>query len=96
MSQLSLDTSTAKHLRQFIERVERLEEEKAAIATDIRDVFAEARTQGFDVKVIRQVLKLRKMKSTDRQEQEHLLAVYLHAIEQSNPDAEELEIKEAA
>ncbi len=96
MSHSSIDTSTAKHLRQFIERVERLEEEKTGIAQDIRDVMAEAKMQGFDVKVMRQVMKLRKMKNDERQEQEHLLAVYLHAIEVSTAAHEVAEAKEAA
>ncbi len=97
MSHSSIDTSTAKYLRQFIEKIERLEEEKAAIAQDIRDVFAEAKMQGFDVKVMRQVMKLRKMKNDERQEQEHLLAVYLHAIEVGAASLEEdVEEKEAA
>ena len=96
MSHSSIDSSTAKHLRQFIERIERLEEEKAAIAQDIRDVFAEAKMQGFDVKVMRQVMKLRKMKNDERQELEHLLAVYLHAIEVGAASHEMGEEKEAA
>ncbi len=96
MSQLSIDASTAQHLRQFIEKVERLEEEKAAIADHIRDVFAEAKSQGFDVKVIREILKLRKMKDNDREELEHLLAVYLHAIEQQSTFSEGAREDEAA
>ena len=63
-------------LRSLIERVERLEEEKAALAADIREVFAEAKGNGFDVKTMRQVLKLRKMDSGDLAEQEALLDVY--------------------
>ena len=71
---------TGDQLRQFIERIERLEEEKAAIATDIREIFAEAKANGFDVKIMRQVIKLRKMDSNERHEQESLLDVYLHAL----------------
>ena len=67
-------------LRSFIERIERLEEEKAGLAADIRDVFAEAKSSGFDTKVMRQVLKLRRMEKADRQEQEELLELYLAAI----------------
>lgn len=67
-------------LRSFIERIERLEEEKAALAADIREVFAEAKGNGFDPKVMRQVLKLRKLDQADRQEQEALLELYLSAI----------------
>jgi len=70
----------ADRLRSFIERIERLEEEKAALAADIREVYAEAKGTGFDTKVMRQVLKLRKMEADDRQEQEHLLDLYKQAL----------------
>lgn len=68
-------------LRSFIERVENLEERKKEIADDIRDVYAEAKGSGFDPKVMRQVIKLRKMEANDREEQEYLLETYLRAIE---------------
>ena len=67
-------------LRSYIERMERLEEEKAALAADVREVFAEAKGNGFDVKIMRQVLRLRKMDGDDRAEQEALLDVYKRAI----------------
>ena len=67
-------------LRSYIERIERLEEEKAALAADVREVFAEAKGDGFDVKIMRQVLRLRKMDGDDRAEQEALLDVYKRAI----------------
>ena len=67
-------------LKSFIERIERLEEEKAALAADIRDVYAEAKGGGFDLKVLRQVIRLRRMSSADRQEQETLLDVYKRAL----------------
>jgi len=67
-------------LRSYIERIERLEEEKAALASDIRDVFAEAKGNGFDVKIMRQVLKLRKMDKDDRDELETVLDLYLRAL----------------
>jgi len=70
----------ADRLKSFIERIERLEEEKAALAGDIREVFAEAKGTGFDTKIMRQVLKLRKMEQDDRQEQEHLLDLYKRAL----------------
>ncbi|GAB4523361.1 MAG: DUF2312 domain-containing protein [Parvularculaceae bacterium] len=70
----------ADRLRSFIERIERLEEEKAALAGDIREVYAEAKGEGFDSKVMRQVVRLRKMDRNDRQEQEALLDLYLHAL----------------
>lgn len=68
------------HLKSFIERIERLAEEKAAIANDIKEVFAEAKGTGFDTKIMRQVIRLRKMEANDRQEQQDLLETYLHAI----------------
>lgn len=71
----------ADRLRSLIERIERLEEEKAAIASDIRDVFAEAKSAGFDVKIMRAIIKLRKMNAADRDEQEYLLDVYKKALD---------------
>ncbi len=70
----------ADRLKSFIARIERLEEEKAALAADIREVFAEAKGTGFDTKIMRQILKLRKLDQADRQEQEHLLDLYLRAL----------------
>lgn len=67
-------------LRSYIERIERLEEEKAALAADIREVFSEAKGNGFDVKIMRQIIRLRKLDREDRQEQEELLQLYQHAI----------------
>lgn len=69
-----------ERLRAFIERIERLEEEKAALASDIRDVYTEAKGTGFDVKVLRQIIRLRKMDNADRHEQEELLTVYTRAL----------------
>jgi len=75
------DTSVARdQLRSIIERVERLEEEKKAIADDIRDIFAEAKSNGFDVKTLRTVVKMRKIEATERQEQEAMLDLYLSAL----------------
>ncbi len=68
-------------LRSLIERIERWEEEKKAIAGDIRDIFAEAKSAGFDVKVMREILKLRKMDAADRDEKELLLETYRKALE---------------
>jgi uncharacterized protein (UPF0335 family) len=68
------------HLRAFVERVERLEEEKKAIADDIRDVYAEAKANGFDVKALRSVVRLRKQDLNERKEQEAILETYLHAL----------------
>jgi|TARA_B110000881_G_C18384784_1_gene417973 uncharacterized protein (UPF0335 family) len=68
-------------LRTIIERIERLEEEKAALAEDIREVFSEAKSAGFDVKILRQVIRLRKLESSDRQEQEAILDLYKRALD---------------
>ncbi len=70
----------AERLRSFIERIERLEEEKAALANDVREVYSEAKSAGFDTKIMRQVIKLRKMDQNDRQEQEALLDLYKQAV----------------
>jgi uncharacterized protein (UPF0335 family) len=73
--------SVAKdQLKSIVERIERLEEEKKALADDIREVFAEAKGNGFDTKVLRTVIRLRKQDKTERQEQEALLDLYLHAL----------------
>jgi uncharacterized protein (UPF0335 family) len=69
-----------EHLRSFIERIERLEEEKKALADDIKEVYSEAKGTGFDTKVMRQVIRLRKMENADRQEQEAMLDLYLNAL----------------
>ncbi len=69
-----------EHLRSYIERIERLEEEKKALADDIKEVYSEAKGTGFDTKVMRQVVRLRKMESADRQEQEAMLDLYLSAL----------------
>lgn len=68
-------------LRSLIERIERLEEEKAAIASDIRDIFAEAKGAGFDTKAMRACIKLRKMRAADRDEQEYLIETYRKALD---------------
>lgn len=70
----------ADRLKSFVERVEKLEEEKSNIAADIRDVYSEAKGTGFDVKTIRTIIKLRKQDSAERDEQEALLDVYKQAL----------------
>ena len=70
----------AEQLRSFVERIERLEEEKKALSDDVRDVYAQAKGSGFDLKVLRQVIRLRKMNNSDRQEQETLLDIYTRAL----------------
>jgi uncharacterized protein (UPF0335 family) len=77
---LGSGTVASGQLKSLIERIERLEEEKKAIADDIRDVFAEAKGQGFDTKIMRQVIRLRKKDNAERQEEEALLDLYLHAL----------------
>lgn len=67
-------------LRAFVERIERLEEEKQAIADDVKEVYAEAKGNGFDVKVLRQVVRIRKLDANERLEQEAILDLYLHAL----------------
>lgn len=71
---------SADHLKQFVERLERLEEEKKNISEDIKSVFAEAKGQGFDVKTIRQILKIRKTEDNELEEQEYLLDTYKRAL----------------
>ncbi len=70
----------ADHLRSYIERIERLEEEKKAIADDIKEIFAEAKGTGFDVKAMRSIIRLRKMDKADYQEQEYMVDLYKHAL----------------
>lgn len=72
--------ATDDRLRLLIERIERLEEEKKGVADDIKDTFAEAKAVGYDPKIIRKVLKLRKMKPDDRSEMDMLLDSYLSAL----------------
>ena len=67
-------------LRSYIERIERLEAEKTALTLDIREIFSEAKGNGFDIKIMRQIVRLRRMDRQDRLEQEELLAIYQHAI----------------
>jgi len=69
-----------EHLRSYVERIERLEEEKKALADDIREVYSEAKGTGFDTRIMRQVVRLRKMENADRQEQEAMLDLYLNAL----------------
>jgi uncharacterized protein (UPF0335 family) len=76
----TLQSSAQKQLRQLVEGIERLEEEKKALSGDIRDKYLEAKGLGFDIKTIRQVVRLRKKSESERQEEESLLEVYLHAL----------------
>lgn len=74
-------------LRSLIERIERLEEEKKAIAGDIKEVYAEAKGHGFDVKILRKVVTIRKKDATEREEEEAVLSLYMHALGMT-PDAD--------
>lgn len=76
----NLEGNARQQLRVFVERIERMEEEKAAIAADIREIYSEAKGVGFDAKVLRQVVRLRKQDANERQEQEAILDLYLHAL----------------
>ncbi len=68
-------------LRSLVDRIERLEEEKQALAADIREVYSEAKGAGFDVKVMRQLIRLRKMDKDDRSQMEEILSVYERALD---------------
>ena len=77
---MQLQTSAKDQLRAFVARIERLEEEKAALSADLREVYAEAKSTGFDVKALRSVIRLRKQDETKRREEEAVLTTYLHAL----------------
>ena len=70
----------ADQLKSFVERIERLEEEKKTIADDIKDVYAEAKGTGYDTKILKQVIKIRKQDKSEREEQEAILELYLAAL----------------
>ena len=71
---------SVEHLRQFVERIERLDEEKQTIAEDIKEVFQEAKSNGFDVKTLKEIIKIRKADASDLEEQEYLLDTYKRAL----------------
>lgn len=81
MSDTEVGGIAVDRLRSLIERIERLNEEKAALESDTRDIFAEAKGAGFDVKIMRTIIKLRKMNAADRDEQETLLETYRRALD---------------
>lgn len=83
-----------EHLRQFVERIERLEEEKANILNDIKEIYAEAKGTGFDAKTLRKIISLRKVEAADRLEQELLLDTYMRALGMVPDDDEAVEDKE--
>jgi uncharacterized protein (UPF0335 family) len=75
-----VNPATAGQLKAFIERIERLEEEKRQIAEDVKDVYAEAKANGFDVKILRKIIALRRQDADERREQEEILETYLRAL----------------
>ena len=80
MATVSPDSVAQDQIKAFIERIERLEEEKSAIAGDIKEVYAEAKGNGFDTKVLRKIVSIRKQDHAERMEQEALLELYLTAL----------------
>ncbi|MCX2722592.1 DUF2312 domain-containing protein [Roseibium salinum] len=78
----------ADQLRAFVERIERLEEEKKVISDDIKDVYAEAKGNGYDVQILRKVVSLRKKQPHEREEEEAVLVLYLHALGMAGPATE--------
>ncbi|MEX2450768.1 MAG: DUF2312 domain-containing protein [Rhodospirillales bacterium] len=71
----------AEQLRSFVERIEHLEEEKEALSADIKEVYAEAKVSGYDIKILRQIVRLKKMDQADRREQEEILELYKRALD---------------
>jgi uncharacterized protein (UPF0335 family) len=88
IAKVSLQTSAKDQLRTIVARIERLEEEKAALSTDLKEVYAEAKGNGFDVKALRTVIRLRKQDESKRREDEAVLATYLHALGMAAAEAE--------
>ena len=74
------DSVAQDQLRAFIERIERMEEEKAAVAADIKEIYAEAKGNGFDTKILRKIVAIRKQDDNERLEQEALLELYMSAL----------------
>lgn len=92
MATVNPDSVAQDQLKAFIERIERLEEEKAAIAGDIKEVYAEAKGNGFDTKVLRKIVSIRKQDQNERMEQEALLELYMSALGmQAAPSEDQLE-----
>jgi len=76
----TLNTTAQGKLKSLVERIERLEEDKAAVASDLKEVYAEAKGEGFDTKILRKVVRLRKADTAKRQEEEALIELYISAI----------------
>jgi uncharacterized protein (UPF0335 family) len=95
----ALHQSTRDQLKTIVDRIERLEEEKAELSADIKAVYDEAKSNGFDAKILRKIISLRKKDSQELMEQEMVLATYLHALDMAAPlplFAEEPKQREAA
>jgi uncharacterized protein (UPF0335 family) len=73
-------------LRAFVERIENIEEEIRSLTEDKKEIFAEAKGEGFDVKILKEVIRIRKQDEEERQEHESLLEIYLHALEDAEPN----------
>jgi uncharacterized protein (UPF0335 family) len=82
-----LQSSAKDQLRAFVARIERLEEEKAALSADLREVYAEAKGTGFDVKALKSVIRIRKQDENKRREAEAVLTTYLHALGMAEAEA---------
>lgn len=80
MADVDVGGIAADALKSFIERIERLEDEKRGLSDDIKDVYAEAKSHGFDPKIMRQIIRLRKMEEDARKEQDALIDLYAHAL----------------
>ena len=76
----TINTAAQGKLKSLIERIERLEEDKAAVSTDLKEVYAEAKGEGFDTKIVRKVVRMRKQDKAKRQEEEALIDLYISAI----------------
>ena len=86
---VSTESVAQDQLRAFIERIERMEEEKKAISDDIKEIYAEAKGNGFDTKVLRQIVRIRKQDASERMEQEALLDLYMAALGMQNAPRDE-------
>lgn len=83
------NTTAGGQLRAFVERIERMEEEKAAVAADLKEIYAEAKGNGFDTKVLRKLIRLRKIDRREREEEEAVLTVYMQAMGMLADDPED-------
>lgn len=89
-----MNKDTQDRLRNFIERIERVDEERKALTTDIADILKQAKSEGFDVKVMRRVLKLRKLSAAERQEAEALVETYMRAVSDQIEMFEDVSIRQ--